>query len=103
MIIEYIRKNGQLVGCVVGLNHDGQIGVGVSLCNSKDKFDKKFGKTVAIERAKNSIQDESKAFPGWSDKNGRHEWIPESKKQAVEEVYEKMIQRCSRLYKEAYL
>ena len=65
MIIEYIRKNGKHVGCVVGLNEDGQIGVGVSLCNSKDKFDKKFGKDVAIQRAKNSIYDEAKAFPNF--------------------------------------
>lgn len=96
MLISYIRKNGKPVGCVVGFNNNGEIGIGVSLCNSKDKFDKKRARELASIRAVNSLGNELKGFPGWSDENGRHEWLPDSKKDLVYEAYDNMLKRCTR-------
>lgn len=100
MLVNYIRKNEKLIGCVVGLaNDEKEVGVGVSLCNSKDKFNKDIALKIAIGRAYKSIEHGRKGLPGWSDNNKiRHEWIPESKKKFVEEAYENMLKRCVKYY-----
>lgn len=49
---EYIRdKNNNPCGVVVAVKDDDQVFYGYSLCNPSDKYDKRFGMNIAINRA----------------------------------------------------
>jgi len=52
MLIKYIRKGKKKKGVVVAVpvNED-KVKFGWSMCHRRDKFDKDFGKKIAIERA----------------------------------------------------
>ena len=52
MLIKYIRKGKrQKKGVLVAVPVDGQVRLGWSLCHKRDKFNKEFGKKIAISRA----------------------------------------------------
>jgi len=49
MLIHYVKsESGKKVGVVVALSSKK---IGYSLCNPKDKFDKNYGKFIAVKRA----------------------------------------------------
>lgn len=51
MLVEYIKKNGQLRGVVVAVPQDNSYAIGWSLCKKCDSFDKSFGLEIAKRRA----------------------------------------------------
>lgn len=49
-LIEYVRDDkGRPIGCVAAVDKDR---LGYSICHTKDRFNKKLGRDIAIERAK---------------------------------------------------
>lgn len=52
-LIQYVRgENGRLVGVMYAEPNGSVINIGWSKCNDKDKFDKKLGLTIAIQRSR---------------------------------------------------
>lgn len=68
MIAEYIRdKNGNKRGLVVALKRDdGHIGIGWSLCNKKDEFDRDRAWFIAVGRANKGSERENGYLPAGS-------------------------------------
>jgi hypothetical protein len=56
-LIEYVKDDkGKLIGCVAAVDKDK---LGWSICHTLDGFNKKRGRTIAIERAKKDILSKS--------------------------------------------
>lgn len=52
VLIQYVRRRGKPVGCLVALKRDdGDIVIEYSLCRKTDKYDKTLGRNIAIARA----------------------------------------------------
>jgi hypothetical protein len=80
-LVQYVRKNGNLIGAVVGVKIDSQsFGVGWSQCNINkgDIFDKNRALIIARGRA---IKGTSSSMPI-----------------NVREIYSHMVERCNRYF-----
>lgn len=85
-LISHIRKHRKPWATVVAIKlEDDSIGIGFSLCNKEDSFNKKEGVEVAVEKAKHGGP------------------IPtcERTKRLITAEMEKMCDRASRYFKEA--
>lgn len=52
VLIQYVRRRGKPVGCLVAVRRDdGDIVIEYSLCRKTDKYDKILGRNIAIARA----------------------------------------------------
>lgn len=106
MLVQFIRDThdqSKVIGCVVGLKQNGAIGVGVSLCSPRDKFDKKKAREIAEERAKQSINNEERSIPGntvfyHNKRVGRVSTVPPNKLDTVMKSINEMKSRCERYY-----
>ena len=86
MIVKYFKrgKSHTRKGVMVAVPADGVVTFGYSLCHTKlDKFDKEFGKNIAIRRAATALA-------------GRVLNIPDSMKKE----FEQFKLRCKKYYKQ---
>lgn len=88
MLVSYIRDNvGKPVGCIVAVQHaSGDVTLGVSLHNPKDKWNRNLAKEIAIGRAHC---------------HGVMPYIPRKKEKFVVESVRSMINRASRYFKDS--
>jgi hypothetical protein len=54
MIIQYVKRKNQPIGCFVAVRRDdGEIVIGWSLCRKGDRFNKQLAKNIALGRCMN--------------------------------------------------
>ncbi len=58
VVTRYMRnvENGHIVGAISGVFKEGKVGVGVSICNPKDRFVKSEGRRLAESRAMENLK-----------------------------------------------
>lgn len=91
MLISYLRAGRVPFGCIVSLKLNGEVRIGLSLCNPKDRFKKKTAQLLAYSNAKNP-----------SDVCNEHQWhstdIPSYRVEAVKEGVARMKTRIEKYF-----
>lgn len=94
-IVKYVKKNGKVLGCLVGIGYDGleNYAIGWSKYNRSGVEDKPFSKKKALEIATGRAVNNSPMI------NDEWEQIPNYPDSFVYEM-EEFISRCQRYFKD---
>lgn len=94
-VIQYIRSNKKIpYGVVVAIKSDNGFRIGYSLCNKKDRFNKRMALKISLGRAEMS-DDSDFVFATCSGFMGESTRIPHS----VRKMLPKFHDRCKKYYK----
>lgn len=91
-VIQYVRSNKKIpYGVVVAIKSDNGFRIGYSLCNKKDRFNKRMALKIALGRASEAL---GSAFANTITIGG-HGVIPHS----IDRMLDKFESRCKKYYK----